>query len=101
MEAAASIVQEHSADISSATDMHPDNFHTDTLPSARVSIPTSFLYNSDILRQNLRNILLMSGFFFGITVVRWLFRTYKRSEFDEYPPDQMIQICKFCQIIKD
>eukprot|EP00347_Sterkiella_histriomuscorum_P021223 403334772 len=43
----------------------------------------------------------MSGFFFGITVVRWLFRSYRKSEFDDYPADKMIQICKFCQIIKD
>lgn len=40
----------------------------------------------------------MTGFFFASTFVRWAFRAYTKNEFDEEHP---IEICKFCQIIKE
>ena len=59
------------------------------------------IYESNIIEPSLKTFALTSGFFFGATVIRWLFRAYRKCEFDDYPPEQMIQICKFCQIIKD
>lgn len=38
-------------------------------------------------RASMRQVLLAGGFFLGITVLRWLFKAHRQSEFDTYPPE--------------
>ncbi|CDW89074.1 histidine triad family protein [Stylonychia lemnae] len=70
-------------------------------PAVKMSFPVGMFTNSYLFGQSAKNFMLAAGFFFGITVIRYLFRANKRSEFDYYPHDKVIEICKFCQIIKD
>ena len=34
--------------------------------------------------------------FWGITCIRWVIKANTKNEFDTYPPERMIEICKFC-----
>ena len=46
----------------------------------------------------LKQFSLATGFFLGITAIRWLFRAQKKNEYDTYDEEEMVKICKFCQI---
>ena len=49
----------------------------------------------------LKSFLLVTGFFMFATSIRWLLKTYIKTEFDEVESRKMIHICKFCQIIEE
>ena len=48
----------------------------------------------------LKSFLLVTGFFMFATSIRWLIKTFNKNEYDAVNDKQVIEICKFCQIIE-